>query len=71
MFLVVYQAVVKGKGRVHLATLSRDLGPKELIEFIAKNCDLRKTEVEDITVNVTGWGGSQWQDEIKSNLKKK
>ena len=69
MFLVVDQAVVKGEGRVHLATLSRDLGPKGLIEFIAKNCDFRETELEDITVNVTGWGGSQWQNEIKSNLK--
>ena len=66
-FLVVDQAVVKGKGRVHLATLSRHLGPNGLTEFIAKNCDLRKTKVE--VVNVTGWGGSQWQDEIKSNLK--
>ena len=66
--LVVDQAVVKGKGRVHLATMSRDLGPKGLTEFITKNCDLRKTEVGDVTVNVTGWGGTPMagRDHIKT-----
>ena len=63
------KAVHGDKGRVHFSTLSRDLGATGLAQFILGNCDLSRTEGQDETVNVTGWGANQWQAEIKSALK--
>ena len=62
------QAVVDGKARVWLTTLSRDLGPAALVQLVKEKVDLDLSGSHRIRISSTGTGSNFWQPEIESQL---
>ena len=62
------QAVVGGKARVRLTTLSRDLGPAALVQLVKEKVDLDLSGSHRIRISSTGTGSNFWQPEIESQL---
>ena len=62
------QAVVDGKARVWLTSLSRDLGPGALLQLVKGKVDLDLSGSERIRISSTGTGSNFWQPEIESQL---
>ena len=62
------QAVVGGKARVWLTTLSRDLGPTALVQLVKEKVDLDLSGSHRTRISSTGTGSNFWQPEIESHL---
>ena len=65
---IVQQAVLDGKARVWLTSLSRDLGPAALVQLVKEKVDLDLSGSKRIRISSTGTGSNFWQPEIESQL---
>ena len=68
-FLLCFQAVKDGKGRVHLVMFPREGGVDALVSLVTEQCDItRSSGGEKPLVQVTGIGANFFKQEIESKL---
>ena len=58
----------KGKGRVYVTSVARNLGTTALVDVILKNCDVTKSTNGRLVVPATGIGANLLQKELEDKL---
>ena len=69
VFLLCFQAVKDGKGRVHLVMFPREGGVDALVSLVTEQCDVSwPPGGNNPVIQVTGIGANFFKQEIESKL---